>query len=69
MEYRVKWIIEKQYPNSDETYLETITKYFSSVEIALDVYWRVKELQRNPKDNIKEIYLDGIIKIKESIAN
>ena len=77
MRYRVKWIIEKQYPNSDETYLETITKYFTDVEIALEVYWKAKEIQENSEkkvnkvdnEKIKEIHLDGIIKIKESIAN
>lgn len=66
MEYRVKWIMKKQYPNSDETYLETTTKYFTNIEDALNYYWGLE--QGFDKDT-KEIHLDGIIKIKESIAN
>lgn len=69
MEYRVKWIIEKQYPNSDETYLETIIKYFNEVELALELYWNLESKQQTKEENIIEIHLDGIIKIKESIAN
>lgn len=69
IEYRVKWIIEKQYPNSDETYLETIIKYFNEVELALELYWNLKSKQQTKEENIIEIHLDGIIKIKESVAN
>lgn len=69
IEYRVKWIIEKQYPNSDKTYLETIIKYFNEVELALELYWNLESKQQTKEENIIEIHLDGIIKIKESIAN
>lgn len=69
IEYRVKWIIEKQYPNSDETYLETITRYFNGIELALKLYWELRDNLEGEEGNVKEIHLDGIIKIKESIAN